>query len=437
MKARPTLFTLLVTVALNASAAESDGWITLFNGRNLDGWTQHGGKAIYRVDDDQIVGVPVPNTPNSFLCTQRTFKDFILELEFKPMTGLNSGVQVRSEVFPEARSVQAGGKTFKIPADRVHGYQIEIDPSERAWTGGIYDEGRRGWLKDLKDNEPARKAFKANDWNRFRIECRGDTIKTWLNGVPAAEIHDDMTPAGLIALQVHGIGKDPKQLEVRWRNLRLKDLSTPAFADEREDPNWTGPAYQALPALEGQGWQYLFDGKSLDGWRVTDFAGHGSVGVKGGRLEIEMGAMLTGVNLVRTNDMPQSGYELALDAMKVDGSDFFCALTFPVGESCCSFVVGGWGGGVVGISSIDGNDASSNETTKFKDFEKNKWFRIRVRVTGEKIEAWIGKEKMVDVLLEDRRIAVRPGEIEDSQPLGIATYQTSAAFRNIQWRPLK
>lgn len=128
-----------------------------------------------------------------------------------------------------------------------------------------------------------------------------------------------------------------------------------------------------------------------------------------------------------------------LDAMKVDGSDFFCALTFVTRESCCSFVIGGWAAcGVVGISSIDGNDASSNETTKFKDFEKNKWFRVRVRVTQDKIEAWIAGEKMVDVQVEDRRIAVRPGEIEDSQHFfGIATYQTTAAFRNIQWRPLK
>lgn len=195
-------------------------------------------------------------------------------------------------------------------------------------------------------------------------------------------------------------------------------------------------AHQALPPLEGAGWQYLFDGKSLDGWKATDFAGHGEVAVKNGQLRLEMGAMLTGVNLLKTNDIPRTGYELALDAMKLDGSDFFCGLTFVVSESCCSLIVGGWGGGLVGISSLDGNDASSNETTRFKDFDQNRWFRIRVRVTKEKIEAWIGKEKMVDVKLEDRRISVRPGEIEYSQPFGIATYQTTAAFRNIQWRKL-
>jgi len=222
-----TLCAGLLTAGLSA-AAESNGWISLFNGQNLDGWVQHGGKATYRVEGGQIVGEPLPNTPNSFLCTTRAYTNFILELEFKPMTGLNSGIQVRSEVFDQAKTIEVAGKPIKVPADRVHGYQIEIDPSERAWTGGIYDEGRRGWLKDLKDNEPARRAFRANAWNRFRIECQGDTIKTWLNGVLAAEIKDGLTPSGLIGLQVHGIGKEPKPLEVRWRNLRLREIPPPA-----------------------------------------------------------------------------------------------------------------------------------------------------------------------------------------------------------------
>jgi hypothetical protein len=222
-----TLCSALVALGLSAAAAESDGWISLFNGQNLDGWVSHGGKAKYRVDNGEIVGEPVPNTPNSFLCTTRAFQDFVLELEFKTMTGLNSGVQVRSEVFAQEKTIEVAGKPMKIPADRVHGYQIEIDPSERAWTGGIYDEGRRGWLKDLKDNEPARKAYKADTWNQFRIECRGESIKTWLNGVPAAELKDGLTLSGLIGLQVHGIGKEPKAIEVRWRNLRLKELAAP------------------------------------------------------------------------------------------------------------------------------------------------------------------------------------------------------------------
>jgi hypothetical protein len=201
-----------------------DGWLNLFNGKDLDGWVQRGGKAHYQVEDGQIVGTTVPNTGNSFLCTKRDYGDFLLELEFKVQAPLNSGVQVRSQCFDEARTVELGGKKYPIPAGRVHGYQVEIDPSDRAWTGGVYDEGRRGWLHDLKENEKARKAFKAGQWNRFRIECRGDSIKTWLNDVAAADLKDSATPSGFIALQVHGVGKREDVLEVRFRNLRIKEL---------------------------------------------------------------------------------------------------------------------------------------------------------------------------------------------------------------------
>jgi len=214
----------LVSVGAPVWFAVSGEWISLFNGRDLEGWVQRGGQAKYRVENGELVGESVPRTPNSFLCTTRVFTNFILELEFKPMRGLNSGVQVRSECFDEPRTVVLAGKTYSIPAGRVHGYQVEIDPSERAWTGGIYDEARRGWLRDLRDNEPARRAFKADAWNTLRIECRGDLLKTWLNGVPAAELRDGVTPAGFIALQVHGVGERTEPLQVRWRNVRLQEL---------------------------------------------------------------------------------------------------------------------------------------------------------------------------------------------------------------------
>ena len=147
-----------------------------------------------------------------------------MELEFKVHPNLNSGVQIRSQCFDEPKEVTAEGKQYKIPAGRVHGYQVEIDPLARAWSGGIYDEGRRGWLNDLKNNEPARSAFKQNEWNKFRVECRGDSIKTWLNGVPAADLHDSLTPRGFIALQVHGVGENTDPREVRWRNLRIQEI---------------------------------------------------------------------------------------------------------------------------------------------------------------------------------------------------------------------
>lgn len=191
----------------------------------------------------------------------------------------------------------------------------------------------------------------------------------------------------------------------------------------------------AMPPIEGAGWQNLFDGQSLAGWKPVDFAGHGEVKVEGGKLIMEMGAMLTGVN--GPTNLARWDYEIVMDASKLQGADFFCALTIPVGDACCSLIIGGWGGGVVGISSIDGNDASSNETTTFKGFEQLRWYRVRVKVTHAKIQAWIGAEKVVDVKLEGKRIGMRPGEIEMNQPFGIATYQTTGAIRSVQWRALE
>jgi len=212
---------------VSGRAAEG-GWVNLFDGKTLDGWEQHSGKALYRVEDGAVVGTTVINTQNSFLCTKKTYGDFILEFEFKVAPDMNSGVQFRSEYYTkETETVINGTKKRKFPADRVFGYQYEIDPSPRAYTGGVYDEARRGWLFELKDNKAAQQAFKQGDWNFARIECRGDHIQTWINGVKAADLKDGMTLRGLIALQVHQIGdgtKKPAGEEIRWRNIRIKEL---------------------------------------------------------------------------------------------------------------------------------------------------------------------------------------------------------------------
>ena len=217
---------LIAAIAISgATAFAEEGFTPLFNGKDLTGWEQHSGKAEYRVEDGAVVGKTVLGTGNSFLCTKEQYGDFVMEFEFKVAKDMNSGVQFRSQFYPKDTELEIDGKVKKFAADRVHGYQFEIDPSPRAYTGGIYDEARRGWLKDLKGNEPARKAFKQDDWNAARIECKGDSIKTFINGVPAAELKDGLTPKGVIPLQVHGIGKgkNPGE-EIRWRNIRIKEI---------------------------------------------------------------------------------------------------------------------------------------------------------------------------------------------------------------------
>jgi hypothetical protein len=208
----------------------------------------------------------------------------------------------------------------------------------------------------------------------------------------------------------------------------------PALAAPRTSaPDILPPTAATPPApFEGEGWQPMFDGQTLAGWRETQFAGRGEVQCRSGVILLNMGDPFTGINW--TNEFPKANYEIALDAMRVMGSDFFCGLTVPVGDSFCSLIVGGWGGSLVGISSIDGMDASENETTKFTNFEQGRWYRIRLRVTEGRIEAWIDQDKLVDVATKGSRISVRPGDIELSQPFGLAAWQTTGALREIKWR---
>jgi hypothetical protein len=220
------LLSLLAVIAVTSPVLADEAWTPLFDGKTLTGWEQHSGTAEYRVRDGTVIGKTVPNTGNSFLCTAKKYSNFILEVEFKVDPSMNSGIQFRSNYYTQETEVEIAGKKKKFPADRVHGYQFEIDPSARAYTGGVYDEGRRGWLFDLKNNEAARKAFKQGEWNQARIECRGSSIKTFINGVPAADFTDEMTKEGVIALQVHGIGKKTEAMgkEVMWRNIRIQEL---------------------------------------------------------------------------------------------------------------------------------------------------------------------------------------------------------------------
>ena len=208
----------------SAHVIAADNTQPLFNGKDLAGWVQRGGKAKYHVADGMIVGTSVPNTGNTFLCTEKTFRNFVLELEVKQNPEINSGIQFRSLCFDEPKTYQDGEKEIKVPAGRVHGYQCELDPTPRKWTAGIYEEGRRGWLVPLTGKTEAQAAYKLGEWNKLRIECDGDKLRTFVNDVPCAELTDNWTPEGFIGLQVHGVGDRQEPMEIRWRNLRIKEL---------------------------------------------------------------------------------------------------------------------------------------------------------------------------------------------------------------------
>jgi hypothetical protein len=196
----------------------------------------------------------------------------------------------------------------------------------------------------------------------------------------------------------------------------------------------------SAPAEEGkdksdEGTLVLFDGKSLDGWKSTNYGGEGEVEVKDGQLVLNMGEPLTGVTYQKGDKLPKDHYEISLEAMKLEGDDFFVGLTFPIRDSHASFIVGGWAGGVVGISSIDNLDASENETTKYETFDKNKWYKIKVRVDGNSLKAWIDGKEFVDVDLKDRKVDTRI-EVDISKPLGLAAFRTKAAYRNLKIKKL-
>jgi len=237
-----------------ATALHAGPWESLFNGKDLNGWKLLNGKAPYAIVDGAIAGSAITGSPNSFLATEKTYGDFILEMEIKQEGKSNGGVQFRSESKPE------------LNAGRVHGYQFEIDPSDRAWTGGIYDEARRGWLYPGTLNPAGQKLYQYGEWNRIRIEAIGNSLRTWVNGQPVAHVIDNMTPRGFIALQVHAI-QQPDQVGHRtmWRNIRIQTTDlTPSPATSiyirNAIPNDVSAAEKA------QGWSLAWDGKTGKGW---------------------------------------------------------------------------------------------------------------------------------------------------------------------------
>jgi len=226
------LISILVLLSSQTLMSQEKEWINIFDGETLDGWSVHSGIAKYRVEDGAIVGTAVKGSPNTFLCTDREFGNFVLEFEvFLTSPELNSGVQFRSQIAKEEmvfwfRNGEGDPQPHKIPADRVYGYQVEIATETGGSSGGVYDEARRALFRPwwTAEGSEASRAFKNNQWNHYRIECKGSSIKTLVNGIVCADFEDSLTDSGIIGLQVHDVGDDPTPYEVRWRNIRLKIL---------------------------------------------------------------------------------------------------------------------------------------------------------------------------------------------------------------------
>jgi hypothetical protein len=309
VKLRISAFAVAMSLAGAIQAAD---WQPLFNGSDLEGWKQEGGTARYEADGNKIVGHTVADSPNSFLTSEKLYSDFILEYEMKVDSGMNSGVQIRSHVRDNGV---------------VYGYQVEVDPTHRRFTGGIYDEKRRKWLYPLTLNEKGRNAFRNGDWNRFRVEAIGNSIQVWVNGIQTAALVDDMTAEGFFGLQVHSI-KDPEQVGkmVRWKNLRILTDDLEANRTPR-DPEVVEISYLDNRLTENeirQGWRLLWDGKSSAGWRGAKLDGFPASGwtMKDGVLTVEAtdGGESTGPGDIVTLDK-FTNFDLQFEFMISEGAN--------------------------------------------------------------------------------------------------------------------
>jgi len=377
-------------------------WEELIIDENMTNWEQKGGNADYRQEGESIIGKTVANTPNSFLCTKEVFDDFILEYEVKYKDidrYFNSGVQIRSNSFSDYHD------------GRVHGYQVEIDPSDRAWSGGIYDEGRLGWLNNLLHDENARKAFKLDEWNHFRVEAIGNSIRTWVNGIPCANLIDELSSSGFIGLQVHGVYK-PEDVgkEIIWRDIRIITKNPEDFRTETTAREICTVPNRLSKDDIAEGWQLLWDGTTFDGWRGANKESFPEKGwhIENGELVVEAADGVesgNGGDIVTLEEY--DNFELLVDFNITKGANsgikYFITEAYGSDKSAIGLEYQilddknhpdanlGVKGNRTLASLYDLIPAKSS-----KKFYMGFWNRARIIVKGNHVEHWLNGEKVVE-----------------------------------------
>jgi len=448
------LSSIAILLLVSSMGFAQNDWVDLIKGKNLKGWKQLNGKAKYEVVNGTIVGTTVANTPNSFLVTKKDYSDFVLEFDYKVDPSLNSGVQIRSHSLKEYNN------------GRVHGYQIEIDPSDRAWSAGIYDEARRGWLYPLTDNPKARKAFKQNEWNNYHIEAIGNTLRTWINGVPAANLIDDADASGFIALQVHGIGNDKSKegIHIIWKNIRIasKNLDTYCWNNNNDVKQISTIPNTLTEQEKSEGWMLLWDGKTTNGWRGANKNNfpEGGWEIKDNTLtvlESGGGESTHGGDIV--TEKQYDSFELSLDFKLSTGANSGIKYFVTEGQNKGQ-------GSAIGLefqllddknhpdakNGVGGNRTISSLYDLIPALESKtvnkpgKWNNARIVVKGQHVEHWLNNQKVVEyergtqmfrALVQKSKYAKYPnfGEHKSGHIL-LQDHGNTVSFRNIKIREL-
>lgn len=437
-----------------AATAQRD-FVSLTNGRDLSNWETYGGKAPYELRGDTVIGTAVVNTPNTFLCTRSPYSDFILELEFMDEAPLNSGVMARGQWRQEG------------DIRRVFGYQVEIDPTARGYTAGIYDEARRGWIYPVHYNDAARTLYRYGEWNALRVEAVGNEIRTFLNGQSVANLIDDVDDSGMICLQVHAIDDALKGRQIMWRNIRVLDGATAA---DRQTavlaPEENLLVNQLSEREKQQGWRLLFDGSSTTGWRgvkldafpasgweVVDgelrvLPGNGGESTNGGDIVTE--ELFSDFDLIfefKPSEGANSGVKYFVDPDLNKGAGSAIGLEYQIlDDRRHPDAQAGVAGNRTMGSLYDLITARPVDVDRGKDYRIDGWNRGRIRVQGGKVEHWLNGFKVVeyDRFSQAFRALVNYSKYKDWEnfgrwpqgPILLQDHGNAVAFRTIKIREL-